>query len=499
MASRFFITIIGVQCWLLVMTFGNSLVQHVTSATAAPCPSHCQNGPYHQEDHAGIIATTNKSARALPHESSDHSYGRPFRAHGCAAHLFVEFGAYRGGNRTFTILGLASKPLHTYGHPTFSCEWIPISVSENTKIYTLEGTVTKDYPDYGYGRAYTVVVITCTFDVDVGTDSKGGELILHAYHGDAMGREERIVVLSEKVRDYNSHVFDPPYPYDFLYCGSPLFGRLNERRLREWIAYHDMVFGERSHFVLYDAGGIHEAARQALQPWIGLGRVSIQDVTSTAHFDGYYYNQFLMVNDCLQRSKFLANWTFFFDLDEYVYVEPPHSLHSVMAERHNHDGGFDGSVTEISFTQYRMVKNLCHSAGGGARAPHRMQSVFKQWGFEKLAYRDLSSSNRDVKYVCNPRAVYATGVHGVERFKRGPQERFNDTIVRYYHYHGIINMEDESAMCMELSDDMDGAHNFTRAKSTSEGGGIVQYDGSMLPFALVAKKHELEVLQKLLH
>lgn len=106
-----------------------------------------------------------------------------------------------------------------------------------------------------------------------------------------------------------------------------------------------------------------------------------------------------------------------------------------------------------------------------------------------------------MKYVCNPRAVYATGVHGVERLKRGGQERFNDTFVRYYHYHGTIDVADESDLCKDLSEDVDSAHNFTQPTDPSEGGGggVVQYDGAMVPFALMAKKHEIEVLQRLRH
>lgn len=372
----FFATVLW---WSLVVIVENPISLRQFTAAAASCPWNGYQEEYMSGDSTDGIGN-NRGTRGLS-RYHDHSNSRSFRGYGCAAHLFVEFGAYRGGNQTFTILGLASKPLHTYGHPSFSCEWVPpaadaIADNHNNSIPAVEGAVTKDYPDYGYGRAYTVVVITCTFDVGVGTDAQGGELVLHAYHGDTMGREERIVALSEEPGAFNASVFDPPYPYDFLYCGSPLFGRLNARRVREWMAYHDMVFGGRSHFVLYDAGGIHEDVRAVLLPWMELGRVSVQDIRSTAHFDGYYYNQFLMVNDCLQRSKFLANWTFFFDLDEYIYVQPPHSLHSLLGQPHNSAAWTHGpSVTEVSFTQFRMVKHLCHSAALGT--PRRIQTTSK--------------------------------------------------------------------------------------------------------------------------
>jgi len=50
------------------------------------------------------------------------------------------------------------------------------------------------------------------------------------------------------------------------------------------------------------------------------GRVTVQDIRAQAEYDGYYYNQFLVVNDCLHRYRHAANWTFFFDVDEYLYL-----------------------------------------------------------------------------------------------------------------------------------------------------------------------------------
>jgi hypothetical protein len=344
--------------WFLVLlTLQNPSSPQFSPSSEGPCRS----GYYKEYTSAINDSVGNDSETQFESNDNKISNSREFRGYGSAAHVFVEFGTYRGGNQTFTILGLSSKPLHVFGHPEFSCQWIPGSSAISNKSTVVEGQVMIDYPDYGYGRIYTVLVITCTFNTGVGTDAKGGQLILQAYQEAKMGLPERIVALTEKPGVYRASMFDPPYPYDFLYCWSPLYGRLNPRRVQEWFAYHDVVFGNRSHFVLYDAGGIHKAVRQVLLPWIHLGRVSIEDIRSTDHFDGHYYNQFLMVNDCMHRNKFLANWTFFFDLDEYLYVEEPHSLHSLLSERYRSDP--DGrSVTAVTFMQYRMAKDLCLAA-----------------------------------------------------------------------------------------------------------------------------------------
>jgi len=77
--------------------------------------------------------------------------------------------------------------------------------------------------------------------------------------------------------------------------------------VREWIAYHVRLFGPKSHFVLYHAGGVHEEVFEVLKPWIELGCVTIlQDIREEERFDGYYHNQFIVLNDCLHRYKFLT-------------------------------------------------------------------------------------------------------------------------------------------------------------------------------------------------
>jgi hypothetical protein len=100
--------------------------------------------------------------------------------------------------------------------------------------------------------------------------------------------------------------------------------------VREWIAYHVRLFGPKSHFVLHDAGGVHEQVFEVLKPWIELGYVTLQDIREQERFDGYYHNQFIVVNDCLHRYKFMAKWMFFFDVDEYIYVPPKSTIKTVL-------------------------------------------------------------------------------------------------------------------------------------------------------------------------
>lgn len=329
-------------------------------------------------------------------------------------------GAYRGGPRTFAIVGLASKPVHVYGQPWYKCEWIGNNRSIKTKAF-------KMLPDWGYGRVYTVVVVNCTFPVNPNEDNSGGELILYAYYSQSPKRYERIVALEEKPGSYNESAYRPPYKYEYLYCGSSLYGNLSAVRIREWMAYHAWFFGKESHFVFHDAGGVSADVRAVLEPWVKLGRVTIQDIRDQAEFDGYYYNQFLVVNDCLHRYRHAANWTFYFDVDEYIYVPDGNSLRSVLDEFSDY--------TQFTIEQNPMSSKLCLNDS--------TQEFSRQWGFEKLVFRDSRTKiRRDRKYAIQAKNAYSTGVHMSENVVGKTLHR-TESKIRYYHYHNSITVEGE--------------------------------------------------------
>ncbi|KAJ7516053.1 hypothetical protein O6H91_22G040600 [Diphasiastrum complanatum] len=448
----------GLGSILLMATLITLGIDIYYQSRSANC--QCEN-----QSSAVLLGTNIQSLQDLPGAAS----GRKFTGYGCAAHVYVQFGAYRGGNRTFAILGLASKPLHSYGRPNFACFWKSAKPTVNSSGLH-EGFAKWYLTDWGYGRVYTVVSINCTFDTDMGTDSDGGELILDAFTGDMFGRKERIVALTEKPGDYDASVFDPPYPYDYLYCGSPLYGDLNPQMMKEWLIHHTNLFGPRSHFVFQDAGGIHSGVWKVLEPWIRMGRVTVQNIKQQSQYDSYYFNQFLVLDDCLHRTRFMANWTFFFDLDEYIYVQPPSTLRDILDQ-------YSDSAAHVAFRQFRLSDKLCTSKENSSAAES------SKWLMEKLTYHYANSQNHDVKVVLNPRRVYATGVHGAEQ-SDGSRETFPISLARYYHYHNTITRKGE--LCQEFLDPNQSA-NF------SVGNDLYTYDGSMIPFAEKSKQLELQL------
>ncbi|CAM8924509.1 unnamed protein product [Rhodiola kirilowii] len=347
---------------------------------------------------------------------------RSFHPYGAAAYNFIQMGAYRGGLSTFAIIGLSSKPLHYFASPTYKCEWR--SGLENSTTVTAVGK--KMLTDWGYGRVYTVVVVNCTFPEPVGVDGYGGALVLEASTGGGNDRDrnltDRIQALEEAPGSLDTSVYTSPPKYDFLYCGSSLYGNLSPQRMREWIAYHVRFFGPKSHFVIHDAGGIHPDVLQVLKPWMELGYVTLQDIREQERFDGYYHNQFMVVNDCLHRYKFMTKWMFFFDVDEFIYVPPKSTIKTVVESL--------SEYTQFTIEQMPMSSKICLSSD--ARFAHR------KWGMEKLIFKDVKKGiRRDRKYAIQPRNVLASGVHMSQHIV-GKTTHKTESRIKYFHYHGTI-------------------------------------------------------------
>ncbi|KAK4484018.1 hypothetical protein RD792_011231 [Penstemon davidsonii] len=354
---------------------------------------------------------------------------RTFQSYGNAAALFVQMGAYRGGPTTFAVVGLASKPTHVFGKPWYKCEWIP-----DNKNFSIRAKAYKILPDWGYGRVYTVVVVNCTFADNPNADNSGGKLMINAYYGQNPRKYEKFIALEEAAGSYNESKYNAPYKYEYLYCGSSLYGNLSAERMREWLAYHAWFFGASSHFVFHDAGGVSEEVRAVLEPWLRAGRVTLQDIRDQAEYDGYYYNQFLVVNDCLHRYRHAANWTFYFDVDEYIYIPDGNTLESVLREFSNN--------TQFTIEQNAMSSSLC------LQDSNSTHNYSRQWGFEKLVFRDSRTRiRRDRKYAIQAKNAYATGVHMSENVIWGTLHRTSPKI-RYYHYHNTITVHEE--LCRNL-------------------------------------------------
>ncbi|CAM6119576.1 unnamed protein product [Calypogeia fissa] len=388
-----------------------------------------------------------------PHEELTdlESFEQPRRymPMGSSAFLYIQFGAYRIGPNAFAVVGLAPKFLHKEGNPGFDCSWVSSGGDNNST--TVKGWTSKHKPDWGLGMQYSVVVVHCTFSGEVGADGSGGRLEFVATHGtsDHTGLPDaHWVALKEDPNEYDGSVFVAPYKYDYLYCGSPIFGSISPQRIREWIAYHVWRFGPRSHFVLYDAGGIHEGVRKILQPWVEKGFVSVFNIRQQSRYEQYYYSQFLVVNDCLLKGKTLANWTFFFDVDEYIYVPEPFTFDQVMMEYAN----MGRRAQQVHFKQNFMSHFHCRNESLDAGVLQR------RWMIEKLVYRRTQHTKRwgfpNRKYAIQAQYASSTGVHNSMDTSHPQGMGHKETVIvedfklSYNHYHHTVDRHDE--ICKEF-------------------------------------------------
>ncbi|KAJ8549852.1 hypothetical protein K7X08_033559 [Anisodus acutangulus] len=389
---------------------------------------------------------------------------RAFNGFGSAAYNFILMSAYRGGYNTFAVMGLASKPLHVYSKPSYLCEWVPLNKHQNP----ISVIGNKILPDWGYGRVYTVLVINCTFPISVST----GKLVIHAVTnggGDTnVNTTDTFVALTETETDFVNFTttYEAPPKYDFLYCGSSLYGNLSPQRVREWLAFHVRLFGEKSHFVIHDAGGVHEGVMEVLKPWMDKGYVTLQDIRDQERFDGYYHNQFLVVNDCLHRYKFQAKWMFFFDVDEYIFVPKKSTIKSVVNSLSDY--------TQFTIEQMPMSNKLCLAEDRG--------KSYRKWGFEKLVYKDVKRGIwRDRKYAVQARNVIANGVH-MSQNTVGKTTHKTEGRIKYFHYHGTIAERREP--CRQL----------VNATAITVDGTPYVVDTTMRDVAATVKRFELKMI-----
>ncbi|KAF3622840.1 hypothetical protein FXO38_31073 [Capsicum annuum] len=144
--------------------------------------------------------------------------------------------------------------------------------------------------------------------------------------------------LTETEQDFVNFtfVFEAPLKYDIFYCVTSFYENLIQRRVREWLAFHIRLFGEKSHFVIHDAGGVHDGVMEVLKPWMDKGYVTLQDIREQERFDGY---------------RFQAKWMFFFDVDEFIFVPKKSNIKSVVNSLSDY--------TQFTIVQMPMSNKLC--------------------------------------------------------------------------------------------------------------------------------------------
>jgi hypothetical protein len=102
-----------------------------------------------------------------------------------------------------------------------------------------------------------------------------------------------------------------------------MHGNISGEWVLQWMTYHNYVWEGQAHFFFYNLGGLSDEDRPLFDEFLGAGALTITDILDpmlTVDYPTWYFHQVLFINDCLHRSRFLAEHVFFFDFDEFLQV-----------------------------------------------------------------------------------------------------------------------------------------------------------------------------------
>ncbi|KAJ7515365.1 hypothetical protein O6H91_22G011600 [Diphasiastrum complanatum] len=392
-----------------------------------------------------IRGITAQAADTSPADQSDahhfsaspnvESKQRSLRPHGYAHYPFVQFSAYRESVRTFYVVGITSVAVRQFDQPVHECEWHSHHNVTNKQVTKAE--IIYVYHDQ-FPRLYVVATVNCSFQHDVGMEDLGGSLIIKVSVKPNPGDTEKVVAMEEQKGATSQFVKkrDNRPPWKFAFCGPPMHGSIRAEWIVHWLVYHHYFWKAKAHFIFYNVGGLQDHHYQLLAPWVKAGYLTIINAIDQREYPSWYHNQLLLANDCLHRTRFLASWTFFHDLDEFLHIPPPTNLLSLLSEHRD--------APYITFGSIWADMSLC--ADLPVNAAH--------WLVQRLLWMHKRPYCDDVlfdpwvcrhwqgarKYVANPRKVFAAAVHTAALPDVGGSD-LNATIARMYHYHGALSTE----------------------------------------------------------
>lgn len=336
-----------------------------------------------------------------------------FRVSGRPLHPLMSFSAFRFGLDEFTAVGLAAPSLLP---PSFfeaqedSCSWVEWDAASETGFSSpMERKKDGRGVQYGQKRTillkdgdspYVVIVVKCKFGDPAGSNGYGGHLFMNSSAG------EYIPLLSEPPESIDKIQFEGPLDRRFAVCTPPIWGKLNADHLKEWLVYHHHLLGsERIHYFFYAGVALDEPTRRVLQPLLDQHMATVVDLSADMDLVGgpsQFPSTHLSRNDCVQRSRFFADWAVLWDFHEFLQTFSPHHLLDVV--RDNSDKPF------IAFGNQRWSSAYCATA----------DNTTDQWTTDRMIFRlalpNCGNRNHPApcpggegerRHIVSPRKVYA--------------------------------------------------------------------------------------------
>ncbi|EFJ32903.1 hypothetical protein SELMODRAFT_406883 [Selaginella moellendorffii] len=408
----------------------------------------------------GVVAANRKEPCD---ERRDLARERGFRRIGETLHAFVLSSVARFSLEEFTAVGLVSIQLRGFaGNPLQSCAWVPkagsssvaaaLAASNDSSVIwgnSWLGYVNESHTEKTF---YDVGVVKCSFEEPVGANGEGGFLVLNMTRNssppplvDHSGIIEQsyVPVFQELPEEISSIQFEGPFRFDYAYC-SPLLTpskNVSAKYVKEWLMYHQGLWSESHvHYFFYDAGGIDSRLLEVFQPLMEKKFLTVIDMRELVLFESAGDGHQLVINDCLQRSRFLATWAFFWDLDEYLQLVNSTSMAALLRSYE--------SSPWISLANLVWSRTYCKET-----------SAEDEWAVERMRFRLRYPTCGDEqraetchgveghrKWIANPRKVLVASIHRtVEPEWNG--EILRASIARLNHFHGLAVEGSANSSC----------------------------------------------------
>ncbi|KAH8962348.1 hypothetical protein BDL97_05G097300 [Sphagnum fallax] len=367
--------------------------------------------------------TGEKSSVAGPIFQGDYKF-RPFHS---SLHPLILFSSYRISQEEFSLVTLVANSLgekmpmqedaipgtciwmqwdpssnHTPAFPPPVESQVPIQYGRRSNVFINDPTTKGGLP-------YDVVVIKCTFEDPAGANGFGGHLYLKLASG------EFVSVFDEPPEAINHIQFEGPLRHSYAFCAPPIWNPLNVRYLKQWLMYNHHVFREgKLHYFIYHGLELDTEMMWVLQPFLDSGSLTLIDMSVDGSFivgPKQYPSNLLALNDCLQRSRFFADWTFFWGFNHYLEISPPQTLLGILES--NKESPY------ITFGSQVWSSIYCSPQKNST-----IETVNEDWAIDrmflhlehptcsdKLRASKCIGADGARKWVANPRKVIAGATH----------------------------------------------------------------------------------------
>ncbi|CAI5987581.1 unnamed protein product, partial [Closterium sp. NIES-65] len=240
----------------------------------------------------------------------------PFHPLARGPHGFIQFSAYRFSSRSFAIVGFGAHYLKDH-LGAVRCLW------QGGNGLELKAEPTIIYTNLREESDYDAIVMRC--ELGESTGDAGGDLFLNIAGEPFLALRESSAL---------QHAIVPPdfdgLPHVLTMCAVRMGRQVEARLVHEWVSYHWHLGATQ--FRLYDAGAMDESLATVLEIFLRNDSLKVIPTRQLSFYNIEYDAHSLSALDCLYSTHFTSQWVTVLPPDSYLYISPPHTLLSFLAQ-----------------------------------------------------------------------------------------------------------------------------------------------------------------------